>query len=216
MADDWKRLEEAAQQSNFDVPLQAIRYHLREGSLRHVWLICTDDGKDEQGEVILDDHGDPKSPGSWRLAHYLEKFVNEFPIQMSAPWTGGTSVRPGRVQFHYHGGGDPKWQYVVHPFGEECVRNVFEAVNFIFDKEVGLTELEPEQIICDFTGGRATHTIGMVLACLPSRRRIQYTSSHQTAAGTYVGRPRPTEIRVDMSWVARSITLHEWQQATHE
>lgn len=188
--EDWKTLEESVTNSNVDVPVQAIRYHLRDESLRRVWLICTDDAVTE-GKIV--------TGGSWRLAPYLERFIRE-------------TSNAGRVQFHYHKPENPKPNYLVNYFGEQSARDAFSAVDYIFEEEVGLNGLEPHEVICDFTGGRSTHTVGMVLACLPAQRRIQYTSSPQTPAGDYVGRPRPREIRADTSWVARLVTLQDLLQ----
>jgi hypothetical protein len=213
---DWAELERASQQSNFDVPLQAIRYHMKNGSLRHVWLICTDDGKNEQGEIVLDARNQPRMPGSWRLAHYVETFVHESAHRQLRGSPRGASADPKNVHFHYHRTDAPKWKCRVPQFGEQSVRDVFQAVNFIFDEEVELAGLAPEEVICDFTGGRSPHTIGMVLACLPARRRIQYTSSRQTSTGAYEGRPRPLEIRMDISWVASQITLRDLVESTRE
>jgi hypothetical protein len=208
-AQNWEQLEQTAEKSNFDVPLQAIRHHLKAGSLRHVWLICTDDGKDPDGRVILDTQNNPKSPGSWRLAPYLERFIHEAPHRELTGSEDRAFEHPSRVQFHYHRMATPKPRCLVNYFGEQAARDAFQAVNYIFDNEVELAGLEPELVISDFTGGRAPHTVGMVLACLPAQRRIQYTTSPQTSTGEYDGRPQPREIRVDTSWVARLITLED-------
>jgi hypothetical protein len=207
--DDWKRLEEAAKNSNFDVPLQAIRHHLKDGSLCHVWLICTDDASDRQGNIVMDDKGRPKSPGSYRVAPYLEKFIHEASHRDLVESAGLDFTQASKVRFHYHHDKNPKPNCLVNYFGEQGTRDVFRTVNYIFDEEVELTGLEPNQVICDFTGARATHTVGMVLACLPAARRIQYTSSPQAATGDYLGRPRPREVRADTSWVARLVTLED-------
>jgi hypothetical protein len=195
--DEWKELEEAAEKSNFDVPLQAIRYHMRNGSLRHVWLICTDDAGD--GLTLINEKK-PTTPGSWRLAPFLEKFVHEAPHEKLAPAAGASFDHARRVQFHYHSEEQPKRECLVNFYGEQGARDVFKAVNFIFDKEVEVFGLEMEDVICDITGARAPHTVGMVVASLPAQRRIQYCSSPQTQEGRYTGRPTPMEIRADKSW----------------
>jgi hypothetical protein len=198
--EEWRELERAAESSNFDVPLQAIRYHMKEGQLRDVWLICTEDAKDEGGKVIADGKGLPLSPGSWRLAPYLEKYVREAPHAELAG--GGGFDHAGRVKFHYHSEPSPKPKCLVNVFGEQGSRDVFKAVNYVFDMEVELEGLEMEDVICDITGARAPHTVGMVISCLPARRRIQYSSSVQTPDGRYTGRAVPKEIRCDSAWIS--------------
>jgi hypothetical protein len=198
---DWKTLEDAAEKSNFDVPLQAIRYHLKNGALRHVWLICTDDAQDAEGQIILGDDQTPKSPGSWRLAPFLEKYIHEAP---HARLVGDNEVvysQAPYVKFHYHQSEEPKSDCVVNYYAEQGARDVFRAVNHILEEEVDLVGLDPDDVICDITGLRAPHSIGMVMACLPARRRIQYTSSPQTPFDTYFRRPTPNEIRADRAWV---------------
>ncbi len=199
---DWQTLEEAAEKSNFDVPLQAIRYHLKNGTLRDVWLICTDDAQDTQG-IIMNEDQTPKSPGSWRLAPFLENFIHDAPHNRLVGDGGSNFSQAPYVRFHYHSVAAPKEQCVVNYFAEQGARDVFRALNYIFDEEVELAGLDPDDVICDITGLRAPHSIGMVMACLPARRRIQYTSSPQTPLDTYFRRPAPNEIRADRVWVER-------------
>jgi hypothetical protein len=198
--DDWLNLEQAAERSNFDVPLQAIRYHLSDGSLRHVWLICTDDARDAEHNIMVAEQGRPISPGSWRVAPYLEKFVHESPYPDLGLGPAAESNYMGRVKFHYHSETSPKRDFLVNLFGEQSTRDVYKAVNYIFNEEIEVMGLDQDEIICDITGGRVTHTVGMVLACIFTRRRIQYCSALQTPMNVYVGRPSPREIRHDSSW----------------
>lgn len=144
--EDWQQLERTAEQSNFDVPLQAIRYHLQDGSLQHVWLICTDDARDEEGKIILGDGSNPQSPGSWRLASCLERFIQEAPHRKLVTSTEGTFDGASNLQFHYHSSRHPKPKCLVSFFGEQGARDAFRAVNYIFDSEAELVGLEPESI----------------------------------------------------------------------
>jgi hypothetical protein len=171
--------------------------------LRHVWLICTDDAQDPEGQIILNDDQTPKSPGSWRLAPLLETYIHEAPHHRLVGDDDGVYRQAPNVRFHYHRSEEPKSNWVVNYFAEQGARDVFRALNHIFEEEVDLVGLDPDEIICDITGLRAPHSIGMVMACLPARRRIQYTSSPQTPLDTYFRRPTPNEIRVDRAWVER-------------
>ena len=155
-------------------------------------MICTDDAKDEGGKVL--------SPGSWRLAPLLETFIHEAPHKPSTDFASDYS-QASKVRFHYHKPSLPTPQYLVDVNAEQGARDVFKAVNYIFDEEVDLERgVEAEDVICDITGLRLLHSVGMVLACLPLQRRIQYTSALQTPFG-YIGNAITKEIRPDRAWL---------------
>jgi hypothetical protein len=51
-------------------------------------------------------------------------------------------------------------------------QDTFEAVNRIYRT----SGLEPGEVIADFTGGTKPMTVGMIMACLPADRELEYVS----------------------------------------
>jgi len=52
-------------------------------------------------------------------------------------------------------------------------QDTFDIVNRIFRT----SGYEPDEIIADFTGGTKPMAVGMIMACLPSQRELEYVSS---------------------------------------
>lgn len=51
-------------------------------------------------------------------------------------------------------------------------QDTFDAVNRIFRNE----SYQPDELIADFTGGTKPMSVGMIMACLPSKRQLEYVS----------------------------------------
>ncbi len=49
---DWPGVMDHIQASNMQTPLEAVRHHYDSGALRTIWVLATDDAKNEQGEVM--------------------------------------------------------------------------------------------------------------------------------------------------------------------
>lgn len=54
-------------------------------------------------------------------------------------------------------------------------QDTFDYVNRIFR----LRDYRPEEIVADFTGGTKPMTVGMIMACLPRERELQYVPYNQ-------------------------------------
>lgn len=64
-------------------------------------------------------------------------------------------------------------------------QDTFDAVNRIFRS----SGYEPEDIIADFTGGTKPMSVGMIMACLPAQRSLEYVSYNpvtKTSFGPYL------------------------------
>lgn len=51
-------------------------------------------------------------------------------------------------------------------------QDTFDTVNRIFRNE----SYQPDELIADFTGGTKPMSVGMIMACLPSKRQLEYVS----------------------------------------
>lgn len=82
----------------------------------------------------------------------------------------------------------------LHPvyLNAETIEATHHEVDAIFRTQAGLVGLSPEQIIADLTGGLKPMTAGMVLACLPHGRALEYIESDRNPAS---GQPIPGTLR---------------------
>ncbi|NJK52820.1 MAG: hypothetical protein HC936_08255 [Leptolyngbyaceae cyanobacterium SU_3_3] len=51
-------------------------------------------------------------------------------------------------------------------------QDTFDLVNQIYRR----SGYEPQELIADFTGGTKPMSVGMIMACLPSERELEYVS----------------------------------------
>jgi hypothetical protein len=132
------------------VPLEAIRHHLEDGALRHIWVLATSDIKDETGKIIR--------PGSHGLVAACERI-----LRAGLGWRGVTV---------HHCGDEP--ELIVPPYN---VRQAFAVVDRVYRQEAPRAGLADMDVIADITGGTVTMTAGMLLACALLRRPLQYTAA---------------------------------------
>lgn len=59
-------------------------------------------------------------------------------------------------------------------------QDTFDAVNRIFRTE----KYEADQIIADFTGGTKPMSVGMIMACLPTERELEYVAYNRAGVGS--------------------------------
>jgi hypothetical protein len=73
-------------------------------------------------------------------------------------------------------------EVVIHPSGVSPAdsQDTFDYVRRIFRGG----EYEPGELIADFTGGTKPMSVGMIMACLPSERELEYVSFNP-AKGSY-------------------------------
>lgn len=178
---DYKVLTPHINRSNLQVPVEAIKFHAQDKTLQHCWIITTLDSKSKDGKNI---------PGSHALAPYLVRYVRE-----------GLGLT--FINFYY---GDPKYRVQAYD-----LIGVFHAVDRIFREDLPLQGLKPEEVIADFTSGRVTMSGGMLLACLPFNRNLQYTTTDQDQSGNFVDQPTPIRIDVDPT-ILRELVLADFLQ----
>lgn len=58
-------------------------------------------------------------------------------------------------------------------------QKVFEAIELVY-KEVKVLGLKPREMVADITGGTKPMTAGMVLACTPADRHVEYLKPNRT------------------------------------
>jgi len=73
----------------------------------------------------------------------------------------------------------------IHPIRirESTLEAVYCAVESIYLAEGAKYGLRPHEIVADITGGLKTMTAGMLLACLPFERPVEYVASSRDAEG---------------------------------
>lgn len=165
--------------SNLQVPVEAIKWHAQNEALQHCWLITTLDVKRQDGTT---------SPGSHPLARYLCKYISE-----------GLGFK--FINFYFD---EP--EYKVYSYD---LIGTFNAIDRIFKEELSRKRLKTEEVISDFTSGRVPMSGGMLLACLPYDRHIEYTTIDIDYTGNFVDKPKPEEIKVD-STLLRELVLGDF------
>lgn len=173
-APDWDAILDRVEASNLQPLLQAIRHHDRHGGLHHIWLISTADVVAEDGRVL--------QAGSCHLAPCVERIVRQ-------------GLHHDLAVHHT----DPMLLVLPDDIGSS-----YRAVNEIYMVAAPRLGLHPYQVIADITGGRATMTAGMILACAPRGYPLQYTSTVVDPATKQVTElPQPQRLRVDTRAVLR-------------
>jgi len=185
---DWPRILDHVQASNIQVPLEAVRYHVERGALRHVWVLTTPDTLDATGKV--------ERFGSRRYAAAFEQILRE-------------ALDLGRVQVHHT---EP--ELTVLPYD---LQQVFGTVDRIYRQEVPRAGLAPAAVIADITGGTVTMTAGMLLACALLGRRVQFTAAQRDPSeGQVLERPTPYAIQVDDAALRRLVLRHIALESANE
>jgi hypothetical protein len=87
-------------------------------------------------------------------------------IKLSAESLANKLGKKLKVEIHEKG---------VSPFDSQ---DTFEYVNRIFKR----SGFEPDEIIADFTGGTKPMTVGMIMACLPRDRELEYVPFNSSRA----------------------------------
>ena len=126
---------------------EAIDYHYSlKGTLEQVWLIPSNDLESEK-------FGASSQP----IAEKIGKVCKEIEAQRGAS-KGSRSlevrIMPG-----------------VSPADAQ---DTFDLVNRIYRHEARRLEMEPGDVVADFTGGTKPMSVGMIMACLPSERSLEY------------------------------------------
>ena len=176
---DYDAITYHVDRSNLQVPVEAIKWHAQNKILRHCWLITTRNVK-RDCKII--------SPGSHPLAKYLCKYIRE-------------GLGFNFINFYFD-----EQEYKVYPYD---LIGTFNAIDRIFKEELSRKGLNTEEVISDFTSGRVPMSGGMLLACLPYDRHIEYTTIDVDPAGNYVDKPKPVEVKVD-STLLRELVLGDF------
>lgn len=176
---DWASVCQRITHSNLQPAMAAISYHSHDQRLRHLWLLST---KDLTAGINDDGSDKVKQTGSHHLAPLLARTLKE---------GFGYDLRI------YHDDS----QLRVSPYD---ISEIYKAVEAIYEVDATVVGLSPDQVIADLTGGRATLTAGMVLACAPRGWAMQYTSTdHDPATGGVADTLIPLRIDVNVSDILR-------------
>ncbi len=178
---EWGRIRRHVIASNMQTPLEAVRYHYDEGTLRHVWVVCTTDTQDAEDNVRA---------GSQGLAEAFAQVVrHEFPENCP------------KIHDHHNNG-----RLLTPAYN---VEETFAVVDYIYREEAPRYSLRPQDIISDITSGPVTMTAGMTLACALYERPLQYTAAQQEPVhGKAVDVPKPYAINVDDEALRRLVLRH--------
>ena len=90
----------------------------------------------------------------------------------------------------------------LHPvlLPASTIEATYHTVDNIYERARTEQHLEPYQIVADLTGGFKTMTAGMVMACLPYGRLLEYTESRRDQMGQYIeGTQRVIQVGVDFA-----------------
>jgi len=60
-------------------------------------------------------------------------------------------------------------------------QDTFDQVNRVYRVDASRLQLAAEEIIADFTGGTKPMSVGMIMACLPVDRSLEYVAFNQPA-----------------------------------
>lgn len=76
-----------------------------------------------------------------------------------------------------------KLEVEIHPTGVSPAdaQDTFDYVNRVFRR----SGCQPEEVIADFTGGTKPMAVGMIMACLPKMRELQYVSFNPNTKQSY-------------------------------
>ena len=90
----------------------------------------------------------------------------------------------------------------LHPIALEAttIEATYRAVDRIYRVEAEPSDLRPDDIMADLTGGLKTMTAGMVMACLSHGRPLEYIESNRNAEGHPIaGTQRVIKVGVDFT-----------------
>jgi hypothetical protein len=131
-----------------DSAMYAIEYHYRhKGTLRYVWLIPS---KEEECEQF----GACSQPAAEEIRALCVGLRSE--VEMA---TG--QARPMDLR-------------IMDGVSPADAQDTFDRVNRVYRTEGHRCGLEPGDLIADFTGGTKPMSVGMIMACLPVDRSLQY------------------------------------------
>lgn len=97
---------------------------------------------------------------------------------------------------------DRNYAVALHPIELEAptIEATYRAVDAIYASAASKHGLQPDQIIADLTGGLKPMTAGMVLACLPFGRALEYIESERGPDGQpLAGTLHPIKVGVDFT-----------------
>lgn len=150
--------------SNADHALHAIRYHyVTKGTLRYVWLIPSNDAENERF-----------GKGTGETTKMIKARCDALPGEDTNQDATG---RPLDVFVLSQGvsAGD--------------AQDTYDLVNRVYRVDADRLRLEPNDVIADFTGGTKPMSVGMIMACLPTDRSLEYVafnSSTKTMSGPFL------------------------------
>lgn len=137
--------------SRAESAMHAIEYHYRvQGKLEYVWLIPSGD---QESEYF--------GPSSQREADVICQKCKDLE---QATYEANGVRRPLEVC---------DFRRLVSPADAQ---DTYEVVNRIYRVEAHRLGLDDSDVIVDFTGGTKPMSVGMIMACLPGERSLEYVA----------------------------------------
>jgi hypothetical protein len=81
----------------------------------------------------------------------------------------------------------------------KTIEATYQAIDKIYNTEAAQAGMHADQLIADLTGGLKTMTAGMVMACLPHGRQLEYIESDRDAKGDVI-KDSQRAIKVGVDW----------------
>lgn len=137
--------------SNADHALHAIRYHYAtKGTLRYVWLIPSNDAESER-------FGKGTGETAKTIKARCEALPSENPDQNAT--------------------GRPLEAFILSQGASAGdAQDTYDLVNRVYRVDADRLGFEPGDVIADFTGGTKPMSVGMIMACLPTDRSLEYVA----------------------------------------
>lgn len=139
--------------SNRPTPAEvAIRHHLKKkGSLKHCWIICTNDSIDGAKDLInklVAENLVSQDVFHWGPDYSMDNFINY----------------------------NNKLSLLVDDKYADDPNYIRELIDAIYSHAPLYYNLDESEIITDYTGATKSFTAGIILACANPKRRLQYIS----------------------------------------
>jgi CRISPR-associated protein (Cas_Cas02710) len=129
----------------------AIEFHWKRGTLKHCWMICTDQSESEAAAIVarFEALGAPSG-----MFHFGEQ----------------------HVLWQRHAGIGSPMSLLLTEDAMDDPNSVRQLVDRIYGEAMGLFGMPETDLVVDYTGGTKSMTAGMMLACVSPSRQVEYLS----------------------------------------
>jgi hypothetical protein len=134
----------------------AIEFHWKRGTLKHCWMICTDQSEDEATAIV-------------------KRF------EVLGATSGMFHFGEQHVLWQRHAGVGSPMSLLLTEDAMDDPNLVRQLVDRIYGEALGLFGMPETDLVVDYTGGTKSMTAGMMLACVSPRRQVEYLSQQSKA-----------------------------------